>query len=38
MTEFNLEKEYDDYSRSFGLCVTENSWGDKSHVKKMLTT
>ena len=34
MTEFNLEKQYDDYSRSFGLCVTGNSWGDKSSCEE----
>ena len=28
MTEFNLDKETDDYSRSFGLCVTGKAWGD----------
>ena len=30
MTEFNLEKEFDDYSRSFGLCVTGDAWGGSS--------
>ena len=28
MTEFNLDKETDNYSRSFGLCVTGSAWGD----------
>ena len=27
MTEFNLEKDSDDYSRSFGLCITGDLWG-----------
>lgn len=30
MTEFNLENETDDYSRSFGLCVTGDAWGGVS--------
>lgn len=34
MTEFNLDKETDDYSRSFGLCVTGKAWGDSSSCDK----
>ena len=30
MTEFNLDKDTDNYSRSFGLCVTGKGWGDVS--------
>ena len=28
MTEFNLDMETNDYSRSFGLCVTGDAWGN----------
>ena len=34
MTEFNLNKETDNYSRSFGLCVTGNAWGDVSSCEE----